>query len=125
MKEQLPRKLAAILHADLAGFSRHTGEDEEGTYQRLRTCLSAADECVESHNGVINHIPELQTRHYAYLISCYFHLSKLDEVNQQVNMLLELEPTFTISQFERTLHYQDEEDRCHLTEALRASHIPD
>ena len=75
--------------------------------------------------GVINHIPELQTTHYAYLISCYFHLSKLDEVNQQVNMLLELEPTFTISQFERTLHYQDEEDRCHLTEALRASHIPD
>jgi class 3 adenylate cyclase len=29
--DRLPRKLAAILYADVAGYSRLTGEDEEGT----------------------------------------------------------------------------------------------
>jgi class 3 adenylate cyclase len=31
-----PRKLAAILAADVAGYSRLTGIDEEGTIKRLR-----------------------------------------------------------------------------------------
>lgn len=31
-----PRKLAAILVADVAGYSRLTGIDEEGTLKRLR-----------------------------------------------------------------------------------------
>src|SRR6266568_3372793 len=31
-----PRKLAAILAADVAGYSRLTGADEEGTLKRLR-----------------------------------------------------------------------------------------
>ena len=29
------RKLAAILHADVVGYSRLTGEDEAGTHQAL------------------------------------------------------------------------------------------
>jgi len=33
MDERLPRKLAAILYADVAGYSRLTGLDEEGTHQ--------------------------------------------------------------------------------------------
>src|SRR5215472_4240836 len=32
----VPRKLAAILAADVAGYSRLTGLDEEGTLERLR-----------------------------------------------------------------------------------------
>jgi adenylate cyclase len=31
-----PRKLSAILAADVAGYSRLTGLDEEGTLKRLR-----------------------------------------------------------------------------------------
>ena len=34
------RKLAAILAADVVGFSRLTGSDEEGTLARLRTLWS-------------------------------------------------------------------------------------
>jgi adenylate cyclase len=34
------RKLAAILAADVVGFSRLTGNDEEGTLSRLRTLWS-------------------------------------------------------------------------------------
>jgi class 3 adenylate cyclase len=29
-EQELPRKLTAILYADVAGYSRLTGEDEEG-----------------------------------------------------------------------------------------------
>ena len=33
------RRLAAILAADVAGYSRLTGADEEGTHERLQTHL--------------------------------------------------------------------------------------
>jgi class 3 adenylate cyclase len=35
------RRLAAILAADVAGYSRLMGEDEEGTHERLKTHLRA------------------------------------------------------------------------------------
>jgi hypothetical protein len=37
------RKLAAILHADVAGFSRLMGEDEAGTHQALGELRRAVD----------------------------------------------------------------------------------
>ncbi len=39
--DRLERKLAAILYADVAGYSRLTGEDEEGTHRRLSAYLDA------------------------------------------------------------------------------------
>ena len=39
MEDRLPRKLSAILYADVAGYSRLTGEDEEGTHHRLSEYL--------------------------------------------------------------------------------------
>jgi hypothetical protein len=36
--EKVKRKLAAILSADVKGYSRLMGEDEEGTLQALRSC---------------------------------------------------------------------------------------
>lgn len=33
MEQRLPRKLAAILYADVAGYSRLTGEDEDATHR--------------------------------------------------------------------------------------------
>ncbi len=36
MEDRLPRKLAAILYADVAGYSRLTGEDEDATHRTLR-----------------------------------------------------------------------------------------
>lgn len=35
MEDRLPRKLAAILYADVAGYSRLTGEDEGATHRTL------------------------------------------------------------------------------------------
>jgi TolB-like protein/class 3 adenylate cyclase/cytochrome c-type biogenesis protein CcmH/NrfG len=51
--DRLKRKLAAILHADIVGFSRLSGEDEEGTYRKLRTHLDFFAETIQSHNGCV------------------------------------------------------------------------
>jgi adenylate cyclase len=53
--QRLERKLAAILYADVAGYSRLTGEDEEGTHRRLRTYLDAITESVRRHGGTVMH----------------------------------------------------------------------
>ncbi len=39
--EPLERKVAAILYADVAGYSRLTGADEEGTHRTLSAYLDA------------------------------------------------------------------------------------
>jgi adenylate cyclase len=47
------RRLAAILAADVAGYSRLMGEDEAGTVQALREHRAAADPLVAQHGGRI------------------------------------------------------------------------
>jgi len=47
------RKLAAILHADVAGFSRLMGEDEAGTHQALGELRRAVDPVIAAHGGRI------------------------------------------------------------------------
>ena len=47
------RKLAAILHADVVGFSRLMGEDEAGTHRALGELRRAVDPLIEAHGGRI------------------------------------------------------------------------
>jgi adenylate cyclase len=52
--ERVERKLAAILAADVAGYSRLMGADEEGTHERLKTLLHQLIEPkIEEHRGRI------------------------------------------------------------------------
>ena len=58
MAELLPigrrnRKLAAILHADVVGFSRLMGEDEAATHRSLGELRRAVDPLIASHGGRI------------------------------------------------------------------------
>jgi adenylate cyclase len=53
MDDRLKHKLAAILHADVVGYSRLTGEDEEGTYRLVRSGLDLFSESIQSHNGTV------------------------------------------------------------------------
>ncbi len=55
MDERLPRKLAAILYADVAGYSRLTGEDEDATHRTLREYLDLIASTIESHRGQVMH----------------------------------------------------------------------
>jgi adenylate cyclase len=47
------RKLAAILHADVVGFSRLMGKDEAGTHQALGALRRAVDPLIAAHGGRI------------------------------------------------------------------------
>ena len=55
MGDRLPRKLAAILYADVAGYSRLTGEDEDSTHRRLSEYLDVISATVEAHRGRVMH----------------------------------------------------------------------
>jgi adenylate cyclase len=47
----MERKLAAILCADVYGYSRLMGEDEEGTLRTLSACRKITDSLIERHHG--------------------------------------------------------------------------
>jgi class 3 adenylate cyclase/pimeloyl-ACP methyl ester carboxylesterase len=53
--EPLERKLAAILYADVAGYSRLTGEDEDGTHRTLSEYLDLISRTVEEFRGRVMH----------------------------------------------------------------------
>ena len=55
MADRLPRKLAAILYADVAGYSRLTGEDEDATHRTLSDYLDLISATIESHRGQVKH----------------------------------------------------------------------
>jgi len=55
VKDRLPRKLAAILYADVAGYSRLTGEDEDATHRTLSEYLDRISSVIESHRGQVMH----------------------------------------------------------------------
>ena len=55
MEDRLPRKLSAILYADVAGYSRLTGEDEERTHHRLSEYLDLISAEIEQHQGKVVH----------------------------------------------------------------------
>jgi class 3 adenylate cyclase len=50
--ERVERRLAAILAADVAGYSRLMGADEEGTHERLKAHLRRVlDPKIKEHRG--------------------------------------------------------------------------
>jgi adenylate cyclase len=52
--ERVERRLAAILAADVAGYSRLMGADEEGTHERLKAHLrQLVDPKIKEHRGRI------------------------------------------------------------------------
>ncbi len=53
--EPLPRKLAVILYADVAGYSRLTGEDEDATHRILGEYLDLISQTIERHHGQVLH----------------------------------------------------------------------
>jgi len=55
VEDHLPRKLAAIFYADVVGYSRSTGEDEDATHRRLSECLDLASDSIDQHLGKVVH----------------------------------------------------------------------
>jgi class 3 adenylate cyclase/tetratricopeptide (TPR) repeat protein len=55
MATPLPRKLTAILYADVAGYSRLTAQDEDGTHRRLASALDTIAAMVSALRGRVVH----------------------------------------------------------------------
>jgi adenylate cyclase len=55
MENRLPRKLAAILYADVAGYSRLTGDDEDATHKALSEYLDLITSTIQSNHGKVMH----------------------------------------------------------------------
>ncbi len=55
MEDCLPRKLVAILYADVAEYSRLTGDDEDTTHRVLSAYLDLISDSIESHHGQVMH----------------------------------------------------------------------
>ena len=53
----MQRKLAAILSADVAGFSRLMGEDEAATVRTLGTCRNLVADVIAKHRGRVIDMP--------------------------------------------------------------------
>jgi adenylate cyclase len=51
--ERANRKMSAILSADVKGYSRLMGDDEEGTVRALNDCRKIIAGCVDDHRGRI------------------------------------------------------------------------
>jgi len=60
--ERVERKLAAILAADIAGYSRLMGADEEGTLARLKVL---AEELSPGSQGKLDRAPTLVVAAFA------------------------------------------------------------
>ena len=54
-RPEIQRKLTAILYADVVGYSRLTGADEEGTHRLLSGCLDAMAALIEKYHGRVIH----------------------------------------------------------------------
>jgi class 3 adenylate cyclase len=54
-EQPLVRRLSAILYADVAQYSRLTGEDEERTHRILSAQLDLFSEAIRNHNGKVVH----------------------------------------------------------------------
>ncbi len=52
-EDAIKRRLVAILAADVVGYSRLMGDDEEGTFNTLRACRQSIDGCVAEKGGRI------------------------------------------------------------------------
>ena len=53
--QPLQHKLAAILYADVEGYSRLTGADEAGTHRTLSSYLDLFSETIKAHRGEVKH----------------------------------------------------------------------
>ncbi len=51
--ESLNRKLTAILYTDVAGYSRLTGGDEEGTHRQVMEVLDYASHQISNGSGKV------------------------------------------------------------------------
>lgn len=89
-EQPLPRKLVAILYADVARYSHLTGLDEDATYRSLRRYLDLMDTRVAEHRGrVVNYAGDAVLAQFDAVLnalSCALAVQReLAELNQDLD----------------------------------------
>ncbi len=83
----LPRKLAAILFADVVGYSALANKDEEGTHKLLRSSLDAVARLIGSHGGeVVNYAGDAVLADFptaSSALACAFEIQKLHSIDEK------------------------------------------
>ena len=65
------RKLTSILYADVAGYSRLTGDDELGTHQRVMSSLDRASETIDKAGGnVLRYAGDAILAEFGSVVAC-------------------------------------------------------
>lgn len=100
--DRLPRKLAAILYADVAGYSRLTRGDEDANQRCVTACLDV--------------IADMAARHARH--------GNTVAANAEVAAVLRLRPTFSIEEFLANLPYREYADREHHRQGLLSAGFP-
>jgi hypothetical protein len=119
------RRLAAILAADVAGYSRLMGADEEGTHEQLKVHRrELIDLKIAAHRGrivktsgdgiLVQENPSWVPS-YRFLASCYAHLDKLDEARELIDRLRCITPVVVPS----ASHWRNPEHREFYLSGLR------
>jgi len=103
--DRLPRKLAAILYADVAGYSRLTGDDEDATHRALSGHLDMISATVAKHGGQVMHYAGDAV--LAMLATLHGELNHIDEARRFGDQVLRINPGFTITKWQRGRRYRD------------------
>ena len=77
--DNVERKLAAILHADIKGYSRLMGEDEVGTLDRLKSCRrELIDPAIKEFHGRMIKLMDRGTHQaFGLVTDCEYFLKEL------------------------------------------------
>jgi len=103
----MERKLAAILSADVKGYSRLMGEDEEATIRTLT-----------AYREVMTTLPHLPGPH-AFLAVIYNELGRAEEARAEAAEVLRISPNFSVESFRQRIPFEDPAEVEHVLAALR------
>jgi hypothetical protein len=148
------RKLAAILAADVVGFSRLAGADEEGVLGRLRALRSdVTDPTIAVHHGrvvkrtgdglivefrsvvdavrcaieiqaAILRSPETDASR-VLLAACYGQMGLIDEAPEAWREALSINSAYSLEQRRNVLPYEHPADFERIVEGLRKAGLPE
>ncbi len=124
------RRLAAILNADVAGYSRLMGADEEATLATLGGHREVLDGLIAARRypeavQALKRIATPRLSHHAYLAACHAEMDALDEAHAHAAQILEMEPAFSARDHAETEPFAEPADQQHLRDALIKAGLPE
>jgi hypothetical protein len=113
----MERKLAAILSADVKGYSLLMGEDEEATIRTLTAYRKVMTMLIEQHRGRVVDYNQRLLPHLG-LAASYSELGREEEARAEIAEVLKLNPQFSLAGIRQRWPYKEPADLERLLTAL-------